>query len=425
MTIAPCPENYDVDTTLAPQPTSNIVFVSDTTSAQGASETPSSPLDVTMLAMLGLTMAGAGVMKSESARKKQEGLAKADALAEITLATALAEQKDSAEENWAENQTLQANAQQAVMTEVTQSDANRQFWADYAIWEQKVAEAEAKRQAEQHQTATSGMFPPGSTVDDLPPHLQKLFWELGNMHFEKDENGDWRFADNRGELGYHQYLIRQALKNGDNTALMAHFQSANQWIDKSLINWVDKELQNVTQSALETTRRQQEDAVRSVSPDKFDGKYTNAPQKYLANVQNKLLNVTKKAIETTQIAVDNKSKELKTDLVRRDREHLVGHVDESAIQATTTFTTGVLSHQQHLITQAKQVASQLQPPQQPNRKTSGDVTFNQTLPNKLDETDEDDSEAFALPQYPEGITSYEDYRDIFVNAYLDALRRGD
>lgn len=87
------------------------------------------------------------------------------------------------------------------------------------------------------------MFPPGSTVEDLPPHLQKLFWELGNMHFETDENGAWRFADDRGELGYHQYLIRQALKNGDNDALTAHFQTANQWIDKSLTGWINNEME--------------------------------------------------------------------------------------------------------------------------------------------------------------------------------------
>jgi len=263
------------------------------------------------------------------------------------------------------------------------------------------------------------MFPPGSTIEDLPPHLQKLFWELGNMHFEKDENGDWRFADDRGELGYHQYLIRQALKNGDNDALTAHFQSANQWIDKSLISWVDRELETVTQAALVTTRQKQQDAFRSVSPDKFDGKYTNAPQKYLANVENKLLNVTREAIETTQVAVDRKSKELKTDLVNRDREHLVGHVDESATKAMTTFTTGVLNHQQQLVTQAKQVAVQLTPPPPPNRSTSGNVKLNQTPPNRMDEnTDEDDSEEFIFPEYPDGIHSDEEMRQMFIDAYM-------
>lgn len=81
----------DVDTTLAPQPTRNVVFVSDTTNAQGASKTPSSPLDVTMLAMLGLTMAGAGVMKSQSAQKKQHELTQANVVLQAQLATARTE----------------------------------------------------------------------------------------------------------------------------------------------------------------------------------------------------------------------------------------------------------------------------------------------------------------------------------------------
>jgi hypothetical protein len=77
-------EEY-ADTTLAPQPTNNVVFVTDTTSAQGASETPSSPLDVTMLAMLGLTIAGAGVMKSQRAvaKKNEQATQKAQALAQL------------------------------------------------------------------------------------------------------------------------------------------------------------------------------------------------------------------------------------------------------------------------------------------------------------------------------------------------------
>jgi len=95
--------------------------------------------------MLGLTMAGAGVMKSESARKKQDELAKAEAVAQANLITALAEQKESAEDNWAENQEMCAEAKQQVYTKVTQSQANIDFWASYTAWKIKVAEAEEKR----------------------------------------------------------------------------------------------------------------------------------------------------------------------------------------------------------------------------------------------------------------------------------------
>ncbi|MCL4252601.1 MAG: hypothetical protein KJ043_02345 [Anaerolineae bacterium] len=133
---------------IAPQPTSNIVFVSDTTSAQGASETPSSPLDVTMLAMLGLTMAGAGVMKSQSAQKKQHELAQANAVAQAQLATAKAEQAQTASANWEQNQTMQANATKKVYTKVQQSQANIDFWASYVAWQVRVLESERKRQIE-------------------------------------------------------------------------------------------------------------------------------------------------------------------------------------------------------------------------------------------------------------------------------------
>jgi len=292
-----------------------------------------------MLAMLGLTMAGAGMMKSESARKKQDELVKADTLANVALATALAEQKDFAEENFAENQTIQANAQQSVMTEVTQSEANRQFWADYAIWEQKVAEAEAKRQAQQQTTTTGRMFPPGSTVEDLPPHLQKLFWELGNMHFEKNEGGDWRFADDRGELGYFQYLIREALREGDSEKLTQHFQDANKYIDKTLLNWSDSELEAVRDSAVSLVTQKQ----------------NNIPNGNASNKRVELMVETNKGVVDVNHAIQQKSLEIKQDFVERERQHLNTFVD-----------TQVTEHQniahQTITTNMSQVAVHIQPP---------------------------------------------------------------
>jgi len=331
----PVPLEY-VEHPVAFVPTESAIISDPTT---GATIPENAPLDVTMLAMLGLTMAGAGVMKSESARKKQDELAKQDAIAQANLVAVLAEQKDSAEENWAENQVMQENAQQSVMTEVTQSEANRQFWADYAIWEQKVAEAEAKRQAEQQTANTGGMFPPGSTVEDLPPHLQKLFWELGNMHFEKDENGDWRFADDRGELGYFQYLIREALREGDSDKLTQHFQDANKYIDKTLLNWSDTELEEVRDSAVSLVTQKQNNIPNGKGSDK----------------RIELMVETNKGVVDVNHAIQQKSLEIKQDFVERERQHLTTFVD-----------TQVTEHQniahQTITTNMSQVAVRLQPP---------------------------------------------------------------
>jgi len=141
ITNFPNPVEY-VEHPVAFVPTENAIISNPPT---GTSVPENAPLDVTMIAMMGLTMAGAGLMKSESARKKQDELAKADALATATLATALAEQKESAQENWAENQAIRAEAKQQVYTKVTQSQANIDFWSSYTAWKIKVAEAEEKR----------------------------------------------------------------------------------------------------------------------------------------------------------------------------------------------------------------------------------------------------------------------------------------
>jgi len=96
--------------------------------------TTSSPLDVTMLAVLGMTMAGAGVMKSQTAIAKQKEQIQADSLAQSQLASAKAQQNATASANWAKNQTMQANAYQQVVGQVVQSEANKSFFDDFINW---------------------------------------------------------------------------------------------------------------------------------------------------------------------------------------------------------------------------------------------------------------------------------------------------
>jgi len=103
-----------------------------------------------MIAMLGLTMAGAGMMKSQTAiaKKNAQQVQKAQALADLQVQQTA--QAQTAQANWAENQAMQASAKQTVMTQVTQSQANKDFWSAYAVWQQQVARRlEAIRQAQQ------------------------------------------------------------------------------------------------------------------------------------------------------------------------------------------------------------------------------------------------------------------------------------
>jgi len=98
--------------------------------------------------MLGLTIAGAGIMKSESAitKQKEQEAKKSQELANLQAQQSA--QKADATANWEENLAMQAEAKQIVMTQVTQSQANKEFWSAYAVWKEKVTLAGAKRQAQ-------------------------------------------------------------------------------------------------------------------------------------------------------------------------------------------------------------------------------------------------------------------------------------
>ncbi len=95
---------------------------------------PSSPLDVTMLAMMGLTLAGAGMMKTQTVVAKQNEQATQQAQALAQLQAQQSAQKQVAQANWADNQAMQASAKQAVVTKVTQSQANIEFMDSHNRW---------------------------------------------------------------------------------------------------------------------------------------------------------------------------------------------------------------------------------------------------------------------------------------------------
>jgi len=100
--------------------------------------------------MMGLTLAGAGMMKTQTAVAKQNEQATQQAQALAQLQAQQSAQAQTAQANWAENQAMQASAKQAVVTQVTQSQANKDFWSAYAVWQQQVARRlEAIRQAQQ------------------------------------------------------------------------------------------------------------------------------------------------------------------------------------------------------------------------------------------------------------------------------------
>jgi len=115
-------------------PSTSVVY----TAPPQSKPTTSSPLDVTMLAVLGMTMAGAGIMKSQTAISKQKEQIQVDSLAQSQLASAKAQQNATASANWAQNQTMQANAYQWVVGQVTQSEANRIHFENLSNWQRDV-----------------------------------------------------------------------------------------------------------------------------------------------------------------------------------------------------------------------------------------------------------------------------------------------
>gem|GEM_PF-1962086 len=128
----------------APQiiPPATIIPPVDTTST---TTTPLNGVLVT-LATLGVITAGAGALTITAtaiAKKKEQEAQQAQALADLQAQQTLQAQTASA--NWDENIQKQADALEAMIVAGKQSQANKNYWAAYAIWKSKVAEALARR----------------------------------------------------------------------------------------------------------------------------------------------------------------------------------------------------------------------------------------------------------------------------------------
>ena len=123
-----------VDHPLPFQPISTTTIIK---SDEPVSTPTSSPLDVTMLAMLGVGVAGMGMMKSQTAIAKKQDQHAQQTQALDELKTLQSAQKAEANANWMQNQTMQTQAKQVVFTPVTESQAYIEFKSNWVSWARK------------------------------------------------------------------------------------------------------------------------------------------------------------------------------------------------------------------------------------------------------------------------------------------------
>jgi len=311
--------------------------------SQGSSIPENTPLDVTMLAMMGLTLAGAGMMKTQTAVAKQNEQATQQAQALAQLQAQQSAQKQAAQANWAENQAMQASAKQAVVTQVIQSQANKDFWAAYAEWQLKVAEAEQKRR---EQLQVSYQI---KRIEDLPIELQNLFWRLGNMHFAKDNHGNDLFNKNtRAELGYYQYLIRQAINQGDLSALSNHLKNAQQYSTDTWAAYVEDNLNQTRQQVTQTIFIRQNDALTRLNPDSY-GFYDNPSRRFYTDALSEQRSLLQEGKQEITIALKQKGDVLKSELNETWAHQIVdikvGEITQLAHNDITRNALQILSNQ--------------------------------------------------------------------------------
>jgi len=311
--------------------------------SQGSSIPQNLPLDVTMLAMMGLTLAGAGMMKTQTsiAKKQEQQAQNVQALAQLQAQQSA--QKQVAQANWAENQAMQASAKQAVVTQVIQSQANKDFWAAYAEWQLKVAEAEQKRR---EQLQVSYQI---KRIEDLPIELQNLFWRLGNMHFAKDNHGNDLFNKNtRAELGYYQYLIRQAINQGDLSALSNHLKNAQQYSTDTWAAYVEDNLNQTRQQVTQTIFIRQNDALTRLNPDSY-GFYDNPSRRFYTDALSEQRSLLQEGKQEITIALKQKGDVLKSELNETWAHQIVdikvGEITQLAHNDITRNALQILSNQ--------------------------------------------------------------------------------
>jgi len=252
-------------------------------------------------------------------------------------------QKQVAQANWAENQAMQASAKQAVVTQVIQSQANKDFWAAYAEWQLKVAEAEQKRR---EQLQVSYQI---KRIEDLPIELQNLFWRLGNMHFAKDNHGNDLFNKNtRAELGYYQYLIRQAINQGDLSALSNHLKNAQQYSTDTWAAYVEDNLNQTRQQVTQTIFIRQNDALTRLNPDSY-GFYDNPSRRFYTDALSEQRSLLQEGKQEITIALKQKGDVLKSELNETWAHQIVdikvGEITQLAHNDITRNALQILSNQ--------------------------------------------------------------------------------
>jgi len=161
-----------------PTPTTSVIYAPESQTTP-----PSSPLDVTMLAIMGLTLAGAGMMKTQTAVAKQNEQATQQAQALAQLQAQQSAQKQTAQANWAENQAMQASAKQAVVTQVTQSQANIEFMDSHNRWYRESTIKNLLIQLQQSVTLSNLRYVIIKTAPIPPPPLSSPSGERGENRF--------------------------------------------------------------------------------------------------------------------------------------------------------------------------------------------------------------------------------------------------
>jgi len=246
----------------------------------------------------------------------------------------------------------------------------------------------------------------GSQVSDLPQSIQNVFWELGEMHYEKpdkyktnvtykDGKGKDRAfnANERGNLGYYQHLIRTAAAEGDMGKVLEHAQNAQSFIGKTLINRVDRELEHVKETEMPK--------IHKVQSETFHQHVSTAiPLKSEINSFKEAITQTNETLfEGLYESLETRQGELSDEMVDRQHSELVPLVEDITIEHKLDGVSRLLTYSQDLSTHADTVYEQSLSQQ----IVSSDETF---VPRQVEET--------PMPSHP--TTSEEPLDDLIDKA---------
>jgi hypothetical protein len=365
----------------------------------------------TILSLTGLlatTTAAVGLQVSETARRREEELEAERLLAEQQRQADLTAQAQRAKENTDMNEQMRAEAQKEVILEVQQSEANKRYHEHIAaLWAEYYAHLDSWQQQQQERAAAATAIyslEPGSTIADLPQDIQDIYWELGNMsleyayHVEKDANGNvmydesgnpitwvtndadgqWAFQDQeRRNLGYYQYLIREAAASGDMGAIINHATNAATYLNTTLTTRIDRELAYIRDNEVEITRQNQETSYNNYrygdSRSEFEAQQTQISIDGVSNVINQ---------------IDNRASELKVEMIDRGRENLGTFVDLEALRHQSIASSTIIANQNAVmvalnVTVANAPDKQSQPEQQQSGYSDNDRVYLKPLASDM------------------------------------------